>query len=145
MENVKTIVALRGKTSTGKTTTIKILHNLLMQNNYVQISTTYNQDGGDFAAIFSKHGRLIGVSSSGDSYDALQDSLNGLAKANCSICICACRTSDMSPRYVNKAIKEFGDYHHLYIDKKAYNDSYKQIESNFNQANNILGIIDDLL
>ena len=40
-----TIIALKGRSNIGKTTTIRLLHDLLLQNGYQLLSTTYTPLG----------------------------------------------------------------------------------------------------
>lgn len=91
---MKTIISLRGVSNSGKTTTIRALYSLLLQNGYQQVSSNFNLDGGDFIAVFLHNGKFVGVTSSCDSYDMVHDRLQELVNAKCNVCICACRSYD---------------------------------------------------
>lgn len=113
------IFALRGAGNTGKSTTIGLLHSIFIQNGYRVIDTTFNQQGADFRTIFSKKNKLIGITSSGDTYDLVFDNLSILTAANCVICVCACRTYDRYGHGTNAAIDSFQNYQKHYLNKNV--------------------------
>ena len=142
---MRRIIALRGKGGSGKTTTIRLLHTLLLQNNFILISTTFNPLKGDFISIFSKNEKKIGIASSGDTYDLVHDRLQQLINANCTICICACRTFDLKKPGTNSAILEFTNYRNEFIEKTV-DQTLSTIErTNSNDAQILLARIQSLL
>ncbi|MBB6005431.1 hypothetical protein [Arcicella rosea] len=137
------IIALRGKGNSGKTTTIRILHNLLLANGYVQVRSNFSVNGGDFITIFSKKGKLIGVTSSGDTYDLVHDRLQEMVNANCNICVCACRTFDRSAKPgTNAAIIEFATYSNQFVEKTVDDNAATRPATNNSDAQNLLRLID---
>lgn len=124
------IIALKGKGSSGKTTTIKLLPEILIQNGYKQNHGKYQPYGADFKDIFIKQGIKVGITSSGDTYDLVKDRLDEFIQENCDICICACRTSDRKPLGTIAATQSFSGYTNEYIDK-----TYAQGEIQQKQAN----------
>lgn len=139
------IIALRGRGNSGKSTTIRLLYDLLLQNGYQLISSNINVNGGDFIAIFSKNGKLIGVTSSGDTYDLVHDRLQELVNANCNICVCACRTFDRVPPGTNAAIIEFTDYQNKFIEKTVDVNDATQRTTNGRDAQNLFSAIETLI
>jgi len=139
---MKRIIALRGKGNSGKTTTIRILHDLLMTNGYTEVQSNFRINSGDFTTIFNKKNSLIGITSSGDTYDLVHDQLQGMVDKDCKICVCACRTSDRVPPGTNAAILEFHDYVNEFIEK-AIVESNRQSTSNSSDAQILLGRIEN--
>lgn len=142
---MKTIIALRGKGNSGKSTTIRILHGLLLLYGYQQNSSNLRVNGGDFTAIFSKNGRLIGITSSGDTYDLVHNHLQELVNANCEICVCACRTFDRVPPGTNSAIIEFTNYRNHFVEKTFDNNETTQDHTNMDNARTLLSLINSMI
>jgi hypothetical protein len=142
---MNTIIALRGRGNSGKSTTIRLLYDLLLQNGYQIIRSNFNVTGGDFIAVFSKNGKLIGVTSSGDSYDLVHDRLEELVNDNCNICICACRTFDRVPPGTNAAIIEFANYLNQFVEKTLDDNGATRPTTNMNVARRLLSIIDSMV
>jgi len=142
---MKTILALRGKANTGKSTTIRILHDLLMQYDFELINSNLANTEGDFIAVFKKNGKLIGLTSSGDLYDFVHDNLVELIDDGCEICICACRTYDRVPPGTNAAVEEFTDFQHQFVDKTYDDNVLSQVNTNRNDAQNLLTLIESLV
>lgn len=141
---MNTIIALRGRGNSGKSSTIRMLYDLLLQNRYGLISSNFNATGGDYLAVFSKNGKFIGVTSSGDTYDLVHDNLEVLVNSNCTICVCACRTYDRIPPGTNAAIIEFTNYSNLFVDKTVDGNEATQAATNRADAINLFTIIDGM-
>ena len=107
---MNTIIALRGKGNSGKSTTIRLLYDILLQDGFQLIQSNFQIEGGDFIAVYSKMSNLIGITSSGDTYDLVYDHLQNLLNSNCNICVSACRTFDRIPPGTNAAIIEFKNF-----------------------------------
>ncbi len=58
---MKTIVALRGKGNSGKTETIRLLHDLMRQNDYQEINSNIRIAAWDFTSVFSKKGKKLAL------------------------------------------------------------------------------------
>ena len=142
---MKKIIALKGKGNVGKTTTIRILHNILQQNGYVLNETNITAYGGDFVAIFEKNSILIGLTSFGDTYDAVHSRLEELIAKNCEICICASRTYDRVPPGTIGAIKGFKNYSNEFIDKTVDYNLSTQNNTNNNDADRLFQLIEKLV
>jgi hypothetical protein len=129
------ILALRGVGNSGKTTTIKLLHGLFLNNSYQVVSITFNPQDGDFRTIFIKNGKLIGITSSGDTFDLVNGNLEALINGGCILCVCACRTYDQYGQGTNAAIDTFlPNYQKQYIDKTVAVTSAQEQQSNRNVA-----------
>ena len=113
---MNTIIALRGKGNSGKSTTMRNLRLFLIDNKYELISSKPD-NRGDFVAIFLKNGILVGVTSYGDTYDVLQLRLRELIESSCTICVCVCRTFDRVVPGTNAALHEVQGFSVQYIDK----------------------------
>jgi hypothetical protein len=139
------IIALRGKGNSGKSTTIRILHDLLLQNEFRQVSSNLKAEGGDFIAIFSKNEKYIGITSSGDTYDLVHQHLLELVNAKCDICICTCRTFDRIPPGTSTAILEFTNLDNLFIEKTIDNYEATQSATNERDAQNLLLVLNVII
>ncbi len=141
---MKTIIALRGKGNSGKTTTIRILHDLLLTNDYAEVRSNFRVDGGDFITIFRKRNKLVGVTSSGDTYDLVHSRLQEMVDRDCKICVCACRTFDRVPPGTNAAILEFQNYANEFIEKTV-DGSNRQSTTNSRDARILFDTIESKL
>lgn len=140
------IFALRGRGNSGKSTTIRLLHSLFVQNGYQIFSTTFNPQGGDFRTIFTKKGKLIGITSSGDTFDLVHDNLEALINDGCTLCVCACRTYDRYGQGTNAAIDTFlPNYQKQYIDKTVAVTSAQEQHANQNDAQTLFITVDALV
>lgn len=141
---MNTILALRGKGNSGKSVTIRMLHDLLLQNGYQSVRSNLRLSG-DFVAVFSKNGILIGVTSSGDTYDAVHNNLQNLINDGCEICVCTCRTFDRVPPGTNAAIIEFSTYRNQFIEKTLDNSLVTQNATNMSDVQRLLTEIEKLI
>lgn len=114
---MNTIIGLRGKGGSGKTTTIGKLFELLKKKGYEIESSSFIAIGTDFKAILFRNDIKIGISSWGDSYDLVFNALKELMDSGCTICVCACRTYDRINPGTNAAITQFTNYKHQFIQK----------------------------
>jgi hypothetical protein len=142
---MKAIIALRGRGNSGKSETIRILHDLLLQNGYAQVRSDFRTDGNDFITVFSKSEYLIGITSSGDTYDLVHDKLNELINDGCEICVCACRTYDRVPPGTNAAILEFDNFANQFIEKTLDENINTQTATNRTDAQRLLSEIENLI
>jgi len=134
----KRIIALKGRGNSGKTSTIKLLPEILKENGFNQVPNKYRKFGSDFRDIFIKDGLLVGITSSGDTYDLVKQRLAELINDNCIICICACRTFDRSEKGTIAATKEFNNYETEYVNKTYENNESKQYEVNKKDAEKLM-------
>lgn len=138
---MKKIIALKGRGGSGKSTTIKILPNILLKNGYGQVPGKFKQHGFDILDIFEKSGVKVGITSSGDTFDLVSKRLDELTKAGCEICICACRTSDRKPPGTIAATQSYPNYKAFYMDKTYASDQTTQAKVNNSDANKLFRII----
>ncbi len=137
------IIALQGKGNSGKTTSIKILHNIMLSNNYTQIQNMRQNHGNDFLDIYinSITKLKVGITSSGDTYDLVSDRLQDLVNAKCDVCICACRTFDRKPPGTVAATKKFTGYKNIYLPKTYSSTSTQEVIDNTSDANKLFNLI----
>lgn len=141
---MKIIIALRGKGSSGKTTTIRLLHDVLLANGYLLVHSNLRAKG-DFTAVFSKKNKRVGLTSSGDTYDLVHNRLQTLVDAGCTICVCACRTTDRRPPGTNAAIRAFTDYSNRFVEKTQDSNPASQLITNMADAQMLFLIIESLI
>lgn len=137
------IIALRGRGSSGKSSTIKYLYNILIDKGFKQIEGKSPKIKGDFTAILSKDGIVIGLTSLGDIHNLVYDKLKFLVDNKCLICVSACRTFDKKQPGTNAAIESFNSYEYEYIEKTINNDEYSQVKTNEKDAERILDAINE--
>jgi energy-coupling factor transporter ATP-binding protein EcfA2 len=92
-EMKKQIIALRGKSGVGKSTTLQLLYKLLISN--PGSKPLYFESVGrklDFLAIVSVEGFTIGLFNRGDQPATVQGLLERLVKKKCDVIVCASRT-----------------------------------------------------
>jgi len=136
-----TIIALRGRANCGKSETIRILPELLVQNGYQQIRSNLGTHV-DFTAVLEKNRTLVGITSAGDTFDLVHDSLQELIDDGCEICVCACRTHDRGGHGTNAAIDTFAEYQKRYVEKTISSD---HAQANRADAQRILDEIENLV
>lgn len=98
------IIVLQGKAETGKTTVItKLYHKLCAL--YEKKSYYAENAFGDFTAIFEINGRIVGITSIGDSADDLKKPFEAFEIDGCEIYVVCCRKkhgADGSKAFVEK-------------------------------------------
>lgn len=99
------LISLRGRGNSGKTTTVTQLHSLMIESGYLQVPGQYSSRV-DFTDILAKNGKLIGITSYGDTEDAIRERLIRFNEANCDIMICACRSDGGSLRAVTNTLSD---------------------------------------
>lgn len=89
----KQLIALRGISNVGKSTTLHILYKLLVADSGTKPGF-FEMLGYqlDFRAIVVVGGHKIGIVNRGDVSDPLEDFIDGLIARGCSIIVCAART-----------------------------------------------------
>ncbi|MEH6345274.1 MAG: hypothetical protein V7785_09320 [Bermanella sp.] len=96
------VFALQGAGTTGKTTTIKCIFDLLKEK-YPKSEVTDLRPGTyDIKVLIDINGTLVGIESQGDPNSNLETSLPELVKNKCDIIICACRTRGMTTDWIGK-------------------------------------------
>lgn len=142
------IIALRGRGSIGKTTTIVELADGLINFGWKREWHTVHGNGVDIVDLYSNSkGTLLGVASAGDNYHEVAPALKRLVSAGATVMICACRTKDMPNangkiRGTHAAMKEITQnitfINKTIIDQK--NDVLHQ-QANTKDINSIMNIL----
>ena len=135
------IIALKGRRDSGKTTTIKLLPNILTLNGYTQVPNKFKNYGDDFLDIYANGSKKVGITSSGDTFDLVNDRLTDLVNEKCDICICACRTADRKPPGTIAATQNFSGYSNEYVLKTYAVGSNNQQTANQNDAQTLFSNI----
>lgn len=137
--NTMKIIALRGKGNVGKTSTIRNLHDIMLNDGFIQEPDGF---GGrtDIYDILVKNDVLIGITSSGDTEDVLNSRLEMFNERGCEIVICACRTRGGT----NDILDEYSDDIN-FIEKKIAEDETQEEELNLEDAELLLQTVNDLV
>ena len=143
------VIALRGEPNTGKTHTLRKVHQLMLKMGFQQVPGTYEDHGnGDFLDVLEFNGRRVGIVSQGDyaknhktalSVGAL---LGRLQEMGCEIAICACTIGESKGR-IQEAINTYTE--HVYIEKQKANSPDDYEEVNTQDAKIILSILMEML
>lgn len=145
----KNIIALKGKGSCGKTTSIGYLHQDLLSK-YTSIETTFSKVGSDFISVFDINGEKVGISSKGDTYDDVMGDLKKLISKGCEFLICACRTYDRKNsqgvvKGSNTAIDKLTEFEPIRIPKTIAGNASEREGCNKKDANRLLQEINNRL
>jgi hypothetical protein len=107
------IIALKGRPNTGKSTTLGILYTMMKQGDYHLFQDKKRRNSKDFYVIFEKAGKRIGLTSYGDTRDAINNLLSYFIQQGCSILLCACHTKG----YTLQAVENFTGFTKQYFGK----------------------------
>lgn len=137
----KTIFVLQGKSSVGKTTTIKKIYNLLINELSAERVNANSEvlNKNDIRVILKIDNVYIGIGSEGDPGSELDKNLEIFVKNQCQIIICACRTRGRTVDWINKYSNEFK------IEWIRKNPSNNQDESNEKYAKEVVKRISSLI
>lgn len=146
VENMnKKIIALQGTSTKGKSTTLKLLINLLSKKHYVDIiyDTKVEQ-----VAIVIINDKKVGITTRGDTQYCLETDFKKLK--NCDLYVCACRSKGETLDFLDKESKDGILLLHGKWYFSVYNGTYKDEENmresiNIRQANSIYEQILDLI
>lgn len=89
---MKKIIAVKGKSNTGKTTSIKKIHEWIRKNYAVKIIIPNTWTGDDIKTIIEVDGFKLGICSAGDLGLSVKSYMDEFDKNHCDLIICACRT-----------------------------------------------------
>lgn len=99
-DNLK-IIALYGRSNTGKTATLKKLIKTLEKSSVVhEDSRDYAK--GDRCCVLEYMGKKVGVTSAGDDSGILEKAFDFMVGYNCDLYICATHTKGKTVRFVEK-------------------------------------------
>lgn len=125
----KTIIANWGHAGQGKSETIRLVYDILINNHGGTISnliTPRGLTGGDIRVIITLNGFTIGIESQGDPNSRLFDSIPLFVQHNCDLIICATRTSGGTVRLVERT--ESNDGYRL-----IWSTNHRSRSNNINQ------------
>lgn len=125
---IKVIIALQGKGDTGKTTTLKMLIEIIKQNGHVV--TTLKQYKKDIVIVAEINGKNIGVTTRGDFKSYLATDFAEFEKWSCGLCVCACRCKGDTVDFLKEQSKGNTLIYHgeWYIEPKECTDLASDIE-----------------
>ena len=134
------ILALEGKPKCGKTTTLTIVHQLLLKRNYTQVPNIYKIDKhNDFIDIFLIGIEKVGIVSQGDyvrGMHSIANHLKSLKSLGCVKAICACTTSSKTAKAQVMAYPVY-----TFFNKEISDNLEEQIKLNEQDAQKIINAL----
>lgn len=133
------IIALRGPSDAGKTTTLKIVFEKLKAQGF-QPMKDFEEDlgNGDFLWVLEKDGRKVGLVTQGDyavKEYSVKNHLRKLESAGCDTAICACTTGE-GKSGIQRSIDAY--VIHDYVDKTQ--EAGRSCEVNEEDANKVMAL-----
>jgi len=138
---MNTIIALRGIGNSGKSETLRILHEILLENGFIVIESNYRPNRKDFYSILNKNEILIGITSLGDTYEILKNKLDLFIGRNCKVCVCACRSRGGT----NYVLLEYPGYISEFVEKTIKSNLDNRNEINRDDADTLFSTINNLV
>ena len=144
----KNVIALRGVGNSGKTTSLKLLRNMLCKKN--NTSESYYRElenpEKDFISFIRIGETTICITSQGDYAPLMRKPLESAISKNCNIIICACRSYGDTQSIINDI---FIKYKKTWITKNQLHSDTDDQESframaNKNSAELILYIVEKI-
>ena len=128
----KFILGLYGGASSGKSETIKIVMQILLERipNHAVILEN-GEDGGDVKALLFIHGAKVAIESQGDPCSRQMQSIEDFTNIGCDIILSASRTRGMT---TNSIMKHQDQYQIYWYSKTRETNREKWHESNVNIA-----------
>jgi hypothetical protein len=141
----KQLIALSGKGSVGKSSTIKIVYSLL-QKKYPTLTVVVEplESAKEVRVVVRINGKRIGIESRGDTRGVVSRALSIFAESKCHIILCATRSRGSTW----DAVEEFADqnkYEISRVEKIGEPVQTKQKGANKKCADGIFSVIDSLL
>lgn len=93
---MKKVIALWGKENVGKTETLKLFNDMLIE----KYSLEKTEAKGDIRCVHTINGLKVGIETEGDSGDRLLESLKYFNDLGCDVIVCACRSRGDTPTAV---------------------------------------------
>lgn len=132
--NMSHIVALKGRANSGKSTTIKLVAQLLQQKYPNAPISVLISNTSDIKIIMNINGTKVGIESQGDPNSRLQQSLTDFVNAKCGVIICATRTSGMTFNWVNNYLSS----HKITFIQQTYSSPANYSASSNSTASQII-------
>ena len=134
------VFALEGRPNCGKTTTLRICYQLLINAKYKPVPTFFRDLGnGDFIDVLDNGIKRIGIVTQGDyviTKNSIANHLFSLDSANCIQAICACTTRNP------KARRQVMTYNpHIFISKSISSSALQELIDNNNDALELFNLI----
>ncbi|MGV7106427.1 hypothetical protein [Flavobacterium sp. U410] len=127
---MKHIVALYGTSNVGKSMTIKLLYQKLIDNYEKDILLDSVKQmksfDGDIRVVITINGKVIGIESQGDPNSRIFESLPFFVELKCDIIICATRTRGGTVKIVNQYKNEYN----------IHWEEQKVVKKDFEETNN---------
>ncbi len=132
MQKQKTIIALRAKADSGKTTTIAYAYRILAdQHKLIFRGNGRKEINGDILEI---DGVKVGFASKGDMDWLLEQEFTPLIEKGCMVIVCAARSAGNTNRFV----EGFSDFDVVWIEKVRRDSERERDIVNRRQANEII-------
>jgi len=136
------IIALRGPQNSGKTTTLKIVYDKLLEHGFKQPNSVRREiSNGDFLAVLENDGKKIGIVTQGDYARrecSVKHHLRTLENLGCDVAICAC-TTGYGKDGIQAAINAYPM--HDYVEKKRVDNATLYDTANHEDANKIMALL----
>ncbi|WP_038202263.1 hypothetical protein [Xenorhabdus bovienii] len=149
--NTKNMLALKGAGDTGKTTTLKLLIELLKSSNDFTCVCQTSPEKKEWVAMFTINGIKVGISTAGDDKLTINRRVSKLIKLGCDIIISATRTWGKTVEAINELAKEY-HYSLEWIDKSradkknnAEQLKVEQFKKNKSDADSLFNRINEII
>lgn len=139
------IIALEGNPSSGKSTTIGILYDGLLQpNGYNIVQDRKIRGSKDFFVIVEKKGKIIGVTTYGDTRAIIQKKIDFFIGMNCSIIVIACRPSSRGDG-TKEMIDNYAGFTKQYLPKLSEPNAARRPLEDTIVAQNLFTMLENVL
>ena len=143
-------IALSGVSDKGKTTCLQkvighfkkeelvdLLHGSTEDLDKIfkkQIVLSNKNCSKDFIAVFEKHGKRIGITTYGDSVEALDDAFSRMQPYNCQVYVCACHPHGKTIDFVKKESEDFIIHDCWAVETSIDCNSFRDVAQNIQVA-----------
>lgn len=138
----KQLIALRGRSSVGKSSALHLLYKFLITNPAVK-PVHFEAFGRklDFLAIVSVEGHAVGIFNRGDVPATVQELLDRLVEQKCQVIVCAARTKGEVENVLKSPSRK---YKLVEVSKRAKHGKSEAV-SNHAAAHNLAALVYDAL
>lgn len=135
------IIAVAGVYDCGKTTTLRMVRDKLINDLGGKIAPGGFNGGGDIKLVIDIKGFKIGIETQGDPGGRLKASLEKFASIHCEIIICACRSYGQT----RDTVKSYDATHDVVILDKGRAAAARQTQENEKYRDDVVRIVRDRL